>query len=148
MQHEFNVFQCDLMQWWCTTIEFENLLQIQAWFFRSKRLEFILKFVKYVIKQQYSREQKHVLLSRKSDFLIFKVSNSNMPQIFLGTKLFCLLSKWAEKKRYLTNTWCVCQVAGISKRSNDREKSFFPKKNRRVTIRDCKKSDFLNSNTC
>ena len=109
MQHEFNVFQCDLMQWWCTTIEFENLLQIQAWFFRSKRLEFILKFVKYVIKQQYSREQKQVLLSIKSDFLIFKFSNSNMPQIFLGTKLFCLLSEWA-KKRYLTNAWCVCQV--------------------------------------
>ena len=41
---------------------------------------------------------------------------------------------------------CVCQVAGISKRSNDKQKSFFRK--RRVTIRDCKKSDFLNSNMC
>ena len=36
---------------------------------------------------------------------------------------------------YLTNTSCVCQVAGISKSSNDKQKSFFPKKNnRRVTI--------------
>jgi hypothetical protein len=36
----------------------------------------------------YSREQKHVLLFRKSDFLIFKVSNSNMPQIFFRNKTF------------------------------------------------------------
>ena len=41
---------------------------------------------------------------------------------------------------YLTNTSCVCQVAGISKSSNDKQKSFFPKKkNRHVTIRDFKK---------
>ena len=33
----------------------------------------------------------------------------------------------------------VCQVAGISKSSNDRQKSFFPKKNWHVTIRDFKK---------
>ena len=50
---------------------------------------------------------------------------------------------------YLTNTsWCVWQVAGISKRSNDKQKSCAPKKNQCVTIRDCKKSDFLNSDTC
>ena len=52
---------------------------------------------------------------------------------------------------YLTNTSCVCQVAVISKRSNDKQKSFVPKKNmRHVSIRDFKKqkSDFLNSNTC
>ena len=50
----------------------------------------------------------------------------------------------------MTNTSCVCQVAGISKSSNDKQKSFFHKKNWRVTIRDFKKkkSDFLNSNTC
>ena len=40
---------------------------------------------------------------------------------------------------YLTNTSCVCQVAGISKSSNDKQKSFFPKKNWHVTIRDFKK---------
>ena len=41
---------------------------------------------------------------------------------------------------YLTNTSCVCQVAIISKRSNDKQKSFVPKKNmRHVTIRDFKK---------
>ena len=45
-------------------------------------------------------------------------------------------------------TWCVCQVAGKSKGSNDKQKSLFPKKNQRVTIRDCKKSDFLDSNMC
>ena len=31
------------------------------------------------------------------------------------------------------------QVAGISKRSNDKQKSFVPKKNPRVSIRDFKK---------
>ena len=35
-----------------------------------------------------------MLLFRKSDFFIFKVSNSNMPQFFFGAKLFCLLSEW------------------------------------------------------
>ena len=51
---------------------------------------------------------------------------------------------------YLTNTSCVCQVAKRSKRSNDEQKSFFPKKKWRVSIRDFKKqkNDFLNSNTC
>ena len=51
----------------------------------------------------------------------------------------------------LTNTSCFCQVAGISKSSNDKQKSFFPKIiNRHVSIRDLKnkKSDFLGSNTC
>ena len=40
-------------------------------------------------KFQYSREQKHVLLFRKSEIWLFKVSITNMPHIFLGTKLFC-----------------------------------------------------------
>ena len=40
---------------------------------------------------------------------------------------------------YLTNTPCVFQVAGISKRSNDKQKSFIPKKNRHFTDRDFKK---------
>ena len=39
--------------------------------------------------------------SEKQIFYFLKVSNSNMPQFFLGKKLFCLLSKWAEKK----DTW-------------------------------------------
>ena len=47
----------------------------------------------FAICTTYSREQKHVLLFRKSEILFFKVSNTNMPHIFLGTKLFCLLSK-------------------------------------------------------
>ena len=51
---------------------------------------------------------------------------------------------------YLTNTSCVCQVAGVSKSSNDKQKTFFHKKKSHVTIRDFKKqkSYFLNSNTC
>jgi hypothetical protein len=41
---------------------------------------------------------------------------------------------------YLTNTsQCVCQVAGISKRSNEKQKRFFSSKKRNVTIRDFKK---------
>ena len=42
--------------------------------------------------------------------------------------------------RYLTNTQCVCQVARISKSSNDKQKSvFFLIKNWHVTIQDFKK---------
>ena len=38
------------------------------------------------------------------------------------------------------DTSCVCQVAVISKRSNDKQKSFVSKKNmRHVSIRDFKK---------
>ena len=40
-------------------------------------------------KVPYTREQKHVLLFRKSDFLFFKVSNTNMRHIFfLGIPFF------------------------------------------------------------
>jgi hypothetical protein len=39
--------------------------------------------------------------SENEIFFIFKVSNSNMPQLFSGKKLSCLLSKLAEKK----DTW-------------------------------------------
>ena len=49
---------------------------------------------------------------------------------------------------YLTNTSCVCQV---SKRSNDKQKSVFPKKKIGMLLFETfknKKSDFLNSNTC
>ena len=127
-----------------------------------------------------------MLLFRKSDFLIFKVSNSNMPQFFLGTKLFCLLSEWAEKKGmtclsiffsahsanfyFLTPqlvTWGVknstlsdlldiqatWQTHHVFVKyrffqliwTTNKQKKFL-EKNRRVSIWDCKKSDFLNSN--
>ena len=66
-----------------------------------------------------------MLLFRKWDFLIFKVSNSNMPQFFFRKKPFLFVVQMSWKKWYLTNTWCVCQVAGISKRSNDKQTSFF-----------------------
>ena len=44
-------------------------------------------------------------------------------------------------------TWCV---AGISKQSNNKQKSVFPKKNGMLVFETLKnqKSDFLNSNTC
>ena len=44
---------------------------------------------------------------------------------------------------------CVCQVAGISKRSNDKQKSFVHKKIGMLVFETLKnkKSDFLNSNT-
>ena len=35
----------------------------------------------------YSCKQKHVLLFRKSEFLLYKALINNMPQFFLGTKL-------------------------------------------------------------
>jgi hypothetical protein len=44
---------------------------------------------------------------------------------------------------YLTNTSCVCQVAGVSKRSNNKQQRFFPKKNHCVSIRDFKKQKIL-----
>ena len=74
------------------------------------------KFAK--IKIPYSREQEHVLLFRKSDFLFFKVSNSNMPQFFFRNKTFLFAVRSLRYSGYLTNTSCVCQVAAISKRSN------------------------------
>ena len=60
-------------------------------------------------------------LFRKWNFLIFKVSNSNMPQFFLGKNFFFMLSKWA-KKRYLTKRHfnpdlivvINCWVVGVS----------------------------------
>ena len=71
-----------------------------------------------------------------------------MPKFFFRKKTFLFVIISLRYSGYLTNTSCVCQVAGISKRYNDKQKSFFPKKNPRATIRDFKKSDFLNSNTC
>ena len=39
----------------------------------------------------YSREQKHVLLFRKSKILLFKVSITNMPEYFIRNKTFLFL---------------------------------------------------------
>ena len=36
-------------------------------------------------------------------------------------------------------------MSKISANSDHKQKSYIPKKNERITIRDCKKSDFLNS---
>ena len=44
--------------------------------------------------------------------------------------------------------WDFMNPHKISANSDHKQKSFIPKKNGRITIRDCKKSDFLNSNTC
>ena len=51
---------------------------------------------------------------------------------------------------YLTNTSCLCQVAGISKSFNDKKKVFFPKKIGMLLFETLKnkKSDFQNSNMC
>ena len=68
----------------------------------------------------------HIVMSTNmcnySENEIFWFSKSQIVtcrNFLLGKKLFYLLFKWAEKKRYLTETWCVCQVAGISKRSDN-----------------------------
>ena len=44
--------------------------------------------------------------------------------------------------------WDFMNPHKISANSDHKQKSFIPKKNGRITIRDCKKSDFLNSDTC
>jgi hypothetical protein len=68
-----------------------------------------------------------VFLFRKSDFLFFKVLNSNMP-IFFRKKTLLFVIRSLRYSGYLTNTSCVCQVAGISKSSNHTKQSLFPKK--------------------
>ena len=67
----------------------------------------------------YSREQKHVLLFRKSEILLFKVSITNMPHIFFRNKTFLFVVQMSWKKRYLTNAWCVCQVSFFSAHSDN-----------------------------
>ena len=44
--------------------------------------------------------------------------------------------------------WDFMNPHKISADSDHKQKSFIPKKNWRVIIRDCKKSDFLNSKMC
>ena len=44
--------------------------------------------------------------------------------------------------------WDFMNPHKISANSDHKQKSFIPKINGRITIRDCKKSDFLNSDTC
>ena len=98
--------------------------QYQLWSFElgNSKLERLLETVKrfkgkfYI---PYSREQKHVLLFRKSDFW-FLVSNSNMPQFFFfRNKTFLFVVRMSWKKRYLTNAWCVCQVSFFSAHSDN-----------------------------
>ena len=75
-----------------------------------------------------------MLLSRKSDFLFFKVSNTNMPQFFFMNKTFLFV-----KLEFLLN-WDFVNPHKISAHSDNKQKSFVPKKNmRHVTIRDFKK---------
>ena len=49
----------------------------------------------------------------------------------------CRKSKVVRSLRYSVS--CVCQVAGVSKSSNNEQKSFFTEKNPNVTIRDFRK---------
>ena len=74
----------------------------------------------------------------------YRIVVSNNTCYYSENQIFCFLkSQILTSLRYysyLTNTWCVCQVAGISKRSNDKQKSFVPKKKyRHVIIQDFKK---------
>ena len=89
----------------------------------------------------YSREQKHVSISDTPMLLIEINSISNM-----GCQKK-KLSEWAEIL-WGFMIWNFMNPHKISANSDHKQKSFIPKKNRRVTIQDCKKSDFLNSNTC
>ena len=57
----------------------------------------------------YSREQKHLLIFRKSFFLFFKLLNTNIPIFFLGNFFFFFV-RFLRYSGYLTNTSCVCQV--------------------------------------
>ena len=57
--------------------------------------------------------------SENEIFLIFKVSNSNMAQFFFRKKTFLFVVRFLRYSGYLTNTRCVFQVAGISKRSDN-----------------------------
>ena len=63
--------------------------------------------------------RQHLLLFRKSDFLYFKVSNSNMQILFFWKKTFFFVIRTLRYFGYLTVlTWCVCQVV-ISKTSDN-----------------------------
>ena len=86
-----------------------------------------------------SRKQTHVLLFRKSDFLIFKVSNSNMPQIFFRKKTFLFVVRMSWNFVRIHDLG-FHESSKISANSDNKQKSFVPKKKlRHVTIRDFKK---------
>ena len=55
---------------------------------RVKPLDAAILYYSQVHHIPYSRKQKHVLLFRKSDFLFFKVSNSNSLNFFIGKNFF------------------------------------------------------------
>ena len=106
-------------------------VKIESWNFQNLR-DFLISWNLTKFHLPYSREQKHV-----------SVSNMGCQEIKVVRFLRC--------SGYLTNTSCVCQVAVISKRSNDKQKSFVPKKIWGMLVFETlknKKSDFLNSNTC
>ena len=49
-----------------------------------------------------------------------------MTFFFFRNKTFLFVVRSLRYSGYLTNTSCVCQVAGISERSNNKQKSFVP----------------------
>ena len=94
--------------WASTAIIFEryNIEKWKYWNKNSNNIHYLFKYWvridKYVVLIQtkiivymscgellYSHEQKHMLLFRKSEILLFKVSITYMPHILLGTQLFC-----------------------------------------------------------
>ena len=81
-------------------------VKIESWNFQNLR-DFLISWNLTKFHLPYSREQKHV-----------SVSNMGCQEIKVVRFLRC--------SGYLTNTSCVCQVAVISKRSNDKQKSFVP----------------------
>ena len=92
-----------------------------------------------------------MLLFRKSDFLIFKVSNSNMQQIFFRNKTFLFVVQMSWKK----NIWQMYDVFvkylffQLIRTTN--KKVLFLKKIFAMLLFETltiKKSDFLNSNMC
>ena len=107
---------------WFLYLNIYYLYPLQLWWIIGGSV-LILRYERgyVIIYIPYSREQKHVSISNTPMLLIEINSNSNIG----------------------------CQkYSGFSAHLDNKQKRFFPKKNRRVTIRDCKKSDFLNSNTC
>ena len=68
----------------------------------------------------------------------------------LLTEINSISNMGCQKIKVIRSLRCVCQVAGISKRSNNKQKSFVPKNIGMLVFKTLKnkKSDFLNSYTC
>ena len=69
---------------------------------RKRTIVIYLNFLKR-ISIPYIREQKHLWLFRKSESLFLKVSNTNMPQLFLGTNFFFVFE--ARKLKFSSSYW-------------------------------------------